>query len=194
MNKYNFIFKLKHFLLTTRDTRQQGFTLIECLVAVMMLGIAFGINLQFLALLKIQNIKQEILTGAVTISKNTLDDMRVKLVNNLDTLSVTGGTPRKLTNITQSARIDLPETGLQDYIAQKKPEDNYIYEVSYYICTNEPTIDETTSTVSTCPSGANDNARYIVVQVLDPNRKLPNNEKPILYTAQTIYTTLQQKQ
>lgn len=193
MNKYNFIFKLKHFLLTTRDTRQQGFTLLECLVAVTMLGIAFGINLQFLALLKIQNIKQEILTGAVTISRNTLDDMRVKLAGNLDTLSVTGDTPRKLRNVTQSARIDLPKIGLQDYITQKKPEDNYIYEVSYYICTDIPEIDEATSTVSSCASGADDNARYVVVQVLDPNR-LVNNEKPILYTAQTIYTTLQQKQ
>lgn len=193
MNKYNFILKLKHYLLTIRDTRQQGFSLTECLVAVTMLGIAFGINLQFLALLKIQNLKQEILTGAVTISRNTLDDMRVKMAGNLDTLSVTGDTPRKLRNVTQSARIDLPKIGLQDYITQKKPEDNYIYEVSYYICTDIPEIDEATSTVSSCASGADDNARYVVVQVLDPNR-LVNNEKPILYTAQTIYTTLQQKQ
>jgi prepilin-type N-terminal cleavage/methylation domain-containing protein len=194
MNKYNFILKLKHYLLTTRDTRQQGFSLTECLVAVTMLGIAFGINLQFLAFLKIQNINQEILTGAVTISRNTLDDMRVKMASDLDTLSITGNTPRKLRNVTQSARIDLPKIGLQDYITQKKPEDNYIYEVSYYICTDDPEIDEETNTVSSCASGANDNARYIVVQVLDPNRKLQNNEKPILYTAQTIYTTLQQKQ
>jgi prepilin-type N-terminal cleavage/methylation domain-containing protein len=191
MNKYNFILKLKYHLLTTRDIRQQGFTLTECLVGIVVLSIAMIINLQFLAVLQVQNIKQEITKGAVTVSKSTLDDIRIKMKSDVNTVPVTGATSKKLTNVTQSAVIDLPlKTDYADQISVVNGVqiDNFIYTVNYYVCKGKPTINDNDGTVTTCPNGADDNARYIVVQVLNPN-----NEDEILNTTETVFTALQQK-
>lgn len=191
MNKYNSILKLKYHLLTTRDIRQQGFTLTECLVGVVMLGIAMMINLQFLALLQTQNLKQEVLTGAVTVSRSTLDELRIKMKSDLNTVPVTGAVPKRLTGVTQSAVINLPtKLDYTDQISKINGVqiDNFVYRVNYYICKAKPTID-VNQNVTACSSGTDDEARYIVVQVLNPN-----DLNEIIHTTETVYTPVQYKE
>ena len=125
-----------------------GFSLTEALVAVIVVTIAFTINLQFLVTLKIKNLEQEIETAAVSLSKEIMDDIRYKLQTNLN--NYTQG---------QSQQTNIYSSG-------------YKFNADVYVCTSEPTIasDQTV----TCTSGGTTDIRYIVVQVIDGGRK---NEK-----------------
>ncbi|BAQ64565.1 type II secretion system protein [Geminocystis sp. NIES-3709] len=159
--KNYFIDKLKYYFLTRKKDREKGFSFLESLTAILVLSIAFAVNLQFLVVLKIQNLKQEVQTGAVSVSKEILDDLRYRLSNNLGTVA------SGKTEITNRSSF------------------GYSYDADVYVCNNEPTIDAQ-NTVTACPTATGSNIRYIVVQVLDKKR---NNEK--VYTVQTIFTTLQ---
>ena len=125
-----------------------GFSLTEALVAIIVLAIAFTVNLQFLVTLKIKNLEQEIETAAVSLSKEIMDDIRYKLQTDLN-------------NYTQG-------------LSQPPPFERagYQFNADVYVCTSEPTIasDQTV----TCISGGTTDIRYIVVQVIDGGRK---NEK-----------------
>ncbi|MGI0480207.1 type IV pilus modification PilV family protein [Geminocystis sp. CENA526] len=154
--------KLKYPVLSKKKNLEGGFSFLESIVAILVLSMAFAFNLQFLVFLKIENLKQEIQTGAVSLSKEILDDIRYRLSNNIG--GVTSGKTQIL----------------------NKNSFGYDYNADIYVCHTEPTLDAQ-NTVTTCPTTTDSNIRYIVVQILDKNR---NNEK--VYTVQTIFTTLQQ--
>ena len=161
MNKYNLYSKLKHYLLSDIGGPEGGFSFLESLAAILVLSIAFALNLQFVVLVKIANLKQELQTGAVSVSKEILDDARYKLRENLDAIAA-------------------GKTEITD-----RNSSGYTYNADLYVCKDEPIID-TQNTVTSCPNGTESNIRYIVVQILDQKR---NNEK--LYTVQSIFTNLQ---
>lgn len=162
MKKNYLTHKLKYYLLNQIKNREKGFSFLENIVAILILSIAFALNLQFLVFLKIQNLKQEIQTGAVSLSKEIMEDLRYQLSNNLG--AVTSGKTQIL----------------------NKNSFGYTYNADIYVCNQEPTLNPQ-NTVTNCPTSTASNVRYIVVQILDKNR---NNEK--IYTVQNIFTTLQQ--
>jgi len=161
MNNY-LIKKLKNPVLSQQKTLEEGFSFLECIAAILILSIAFAFNMQFLVFLKIENLKQEIQTGAVSLSKEILDDLRYRLGNNV------GGITSGKTQILNKNMF------------------GYDYNADIYVCHTEPTLNAQ-NTVTACPTATASNVRYIVVQILDKNR---NNEK--VYTVQTIFTALQQ--
>jgi prepilin-type N-terminal cleavage/methylation domain-containing protein len=162
MNKQRSLWVLKSYFLNSKKNNQHGFTLLECLVAVLTLGIAFALNLQFLTLLKIGNLKQEIKTGAVALSKGILDDMRYKLSDDI-------------------ANLTLGKTQVSNQTSF-----GYIYDADIYVCTGDPSINNQNQ-VTSCPTANEENdIRYIVVQIIDKKR---NNEK--VYTVQTSFAKLQ---
>lgn len=161
---------LKYLLIKYRN-HEEGFTFLECIVAIIILGLAFALNGQLVVLLKMQNLKQEIETAAVTVGKDVLDDLRFQLGKNITNVAVTGNTPNTITDRTHFG---------------------HTFDAQVYVCTNPPTVETDTDNptqlkVSNCPSGStNALIRYIVVQVIDKKR---NNEK--VYTVQTNFAQLQ---
>ena len=127
-----------------RNNSQTGFSLTEALVAIIVLTIAFTINLQFLTSLKIKNLEQEIETAAVSVSKEIMDDIRYKLQTNLN---------------------NYPQGLSQKAVSSS----GYNFNADIYVCTSEPVI-SINQTVS-CTSGGNSDIRYIVVQIIDGGRK-----------------------
>lgn len=126
---------------------EAGFSLTEALVAIVVLTIAFAINLQFLVALKIKTLENEIETAAISVSKEVMDDIRYKLQTDLN---------------------NYPQ-GQSQQVASSS---GYDFDVDVYVCTSEPTIAVNQSV--SCSSGGTSDIRYIVVQVIDGARK---NEK-----------------
>jgi prepilin-type N-terminal cleavage/methylation domain-containing protein len=161
---------LKHWLIKYRN-REEGFTFLECIVAIVILSMAFAFNGQMVLMLKLQNLEQEIETAAVSVGKDVLDDLRFQLGKNITNVDVTGNTPDMITD-----RISFGHT----------------FDADVYVCTDPPTVETDTDNpnqlkVTDCPSASTDALiRYIVVQVIDKKR---NNEK--IYTVQTNFAQLQ---
>ncbi|WP_330205068.1 prepilin-type N-terminal cleavage/methylation domain-containing protein [Cyanobacterium sp. Dongsha4] len=166
---------LKHWLIKYRN-REEGFTFLECLVAIIVLSMAFALNGQMVLMLKMQNLKQEIESAAVAVGKDVLDDLRFQLGKNVTNVTVTGNTPTTLAD-----RISFGHT----------------FDANVYVCTDNPTVEDEIDPqtgkptgqikVSNCPSSSTDRLiRYIVVQVIDKKR---DNEK--IYTVQTNFAQLQ---
>lgn len=162
---------LKHWLIKYRN-REEGFTFLECLVAIIILSMAFAFNGQMVLMLKMQNLKQEIESAAVAVGKDVLDDLRFQLGKNINNVSVTGNTPTTLTD-----RISFGHT----------------FDADVYVCTDPPTVETDTDNpnqlkVSNCPSGSTDALiRYIVVQVIDKKKETMKK----IYTVQTNFAQLQ---
>ena len=162
MNKQHLLLMLTSYFLNLKKNHQRGFTVIESLTAISILGITFSINLQFLIFLKIQNLKQEIKTGAVALSKEILDDVRYQLKDS-------------------TSNLTLGQTQLTDQTSL-----GYIYDADIYVCSDKPSIDAQNQ-VTNCPTSIGEvDIRHIVVQVIDKKR---NNEK--VYTVETAFTKLQ---
>lgn len=161
---------LKHWLIKYRN-REEGFTFLECLVAIVILSMAFAFNGQMVLMLKIQNLQQEIETAAVSVGKDVLDDLRFQLGKNITNVDVTGNTPDTISDRTSFG---------------------HTFDADVYVCTDPPTVETDTNNpnqlkVTDCPSASTDVLiRYIVVQVIDKKR---NNEK--IYTVQTNFAQLQ---
>lgn len=172
MNKKSQLIVCKYYLFS-RKNHQKGFSMLEALAAIMVLSIAFAVNLQLLALLKIQSLKQEIKTGAVAVSKEILDDLRYQIKDSVDDLFYIDKTVKK------EYQLGNNPNSLKD-----KTSFGYDYDADVYLCTGEPTIGDTNK-VTSCPTADNDSARYIIVQIF---RKDKPNEK--IYTVQTALTTV----
>lgn len=170
--KYQLIF-YKHYLFS-RKNHQKGFSMLEALAAIMILSIAFAVNLQLLMLLKIQSLNQEIKTGAIAVSKEILDDLRYQIKDSVDDLSYIDNTTSK------DYKLGNTPNSLKD-----KTSFGYSYDADVYLCTDEPTIDDANK-VTSCPTADNDSTRYIVVQIFKKDKP---NEK--IYTVQTALTTVQ---
>ena len=127
-----------------KKKQQQGFSLLEVLIATMILSTALLLNLPALLLFQLQKVEQEIETGAVALSKEVLDDLRVQK-------SLTPGT--------------INQTNLSSF--------GYTYDTTVYICTQTPTID-TKNIVTSCSSTIDPSnpIRYIVLLVKRNNETI----------------------
>lgn len=127
-----------------KNKKQQGLSLLEVLIAMFILSTVFLLNFQALLLLKLENIEQEIETGAVALSKELLDDLRVQ--KNL-----------------QPGTIN--QTNLTSF--------GYSYDTTIYICTQTPTIN-TQNIVTSCSNTINpaNPIRYIVLLVKRNNETI----------------------
>lgn len=168
--KKKLFFLLVKELIKEKKSLEAGFSLIEALVAIITLGIAFGLNLQFLATLQIANIEQKRETAAISASKQLMDEARYLLQSDLDN-PFYATKPTTFSDVTQS------QTGLS----------NYELDADVYVCKDVPTIATTNNdqTVN-CPGSGSDDIRYVVVQIIYK----PTNEK--IYTIQSAFTRLQE--
>lgn len=182
MIKHYFPSQLKYYLLTQKKKPPEGFSFVETIVAMTILSIAFAINLQFLVLLKIENLNQEIKTSAVSLSKEILDGLRYELKSNLDNQNI------KFRNRTTFfTNPGLTQLDLTD--VEKKDFGGYGYKTKVYICKDQPTIDSANNV--TCTNTAAKDIRHIVVQIFSPNIDTKTKTNELVYTAQTTFTTLQ---
>lgn len=194
MNKPYFHTKLKYYLLTNKKKPPEGFSFIEVIIAMIILSIAFAINLQFLLLLKVQNLESKITTGAVSVSKEIIEGIRYNFRENLNTTPTFRQTPTLTTPIVNTTINNMGPTTFELSDARKADFGGYKYKVVVNICSNEPTI--TNNVVDNCQTNAASNTRTIVVQVKNPKVISSNNnetitEERIYYTAQTTFTALQ---
>lgn len=181
MTKHYFLPQLKYHLVTQKKKQQQGFSFIETMVAMTILSIAFAMNLQFLVLLKIENINQEIKTGAVSLSKEILDGLRYQFRDNFtSTLKFRNTT----INNTGATTFQLTDTEKTDF-------GGYKYKVTVNICLDKPTIDPTTKSVTSCTTTGTANNRYMVLQIFSPNINTNTNTNEQVYVLETTFTTLQ---
>lgn len=166
---------LKHWLIKYQN-REEGFTFLEVLVAMIILMMALAFNGQMVLMLKMENLKQERENAAVAVGKDILDDLRFQLATNITNVAITGMTP---------------ERQKSDSWSDSKGKFGDMFEADVYVCTDAPTIDNSTDPnqlkVTGCPSSSSDRLiRYLVVQVINKNN---NDEK--IYTVQTNFAQLQ---
>lgn len=195
MNKPYFHTKLKYYLLTNKKKPPEGFSFIEVIIAMIILSIAFAINLQFLLLLKVENLEAKITTGAVSVSKEIIEGIRYNFRENLNTTPTFRQTPTLTTPIVRTTINNMGETTFELSEARKADFGGHKYKVVVNICSNEPTI--TNNVVDNCQTNAASNTRTIVVQVKNPkvissnNNETITDEEHVYYTAQTTFTALQ---
>ncbi|MBL1209877.1 prepilin-type N-terminal cleavage/methylation domain-containing protein [Geminocystis sp. GBBB08] len=202
MNKHYFSSQLQYYLLTRKKKPPEGFSFIETMVAMTILSIAFAVNLQFLLLLKVENLDQKITIGAVSLSKEILEGIRYDFKDDLNatpqfiqTSTLTIPTPTTIVK-TNINRIGTTTFQLSD--DRKNDFGGYKYKVVINICSNDdPNI--TNNVVSNCLTNTASNIRYIIVQIKNPkvikyeDNKTTADQEYVYYTAQTIFTTLQKK-
>lgn len=164
---------LKHWLIKHRN-REEGFSFLECLVAIIILGMAFAFNGQMVLMLKMQNLEEKIKTAATVVGKDVLEDLRFQLGRNITNVAVTGNIPSDDSDYDNITRF------------------GHTFDADVYVCTDQPTVEKDPDNpnqlkVTDCPSASTNNfIRHIVVQVIDKKR---NNEK--IYTVQSNFTQLQ---
>ncbi|WP_083879522.1 type IV pilus modification PilV family protein [Geminocystis herdmanii] len=141
MTKPNFSSQLKYYLLTHKKKPPEGFSLVEIMVAMTILSIAFAINLQFLLLLRIQNLEQKVVTGAVSLSREILEGTRARWNTTVETIPQFRQTP---TSVTPIVTTNLNNPGTTTFAlseGRRKDFGGYKYNVVVNICSNEdPTI------------------------------------------------------
>ncbi|HIK37191.1 MAG: hypothetical protein NZ901_09550 [Geminocystis sp.] len=149
---------------------EKGATLLEVVVAILVIGLALMLNGMFLVAMKIQNKKEgELKTAAVSLAANVIEQTRQITADNVTGLSPTGLSPT-LVNATRAG--------------------GYSLQVYRYVCTENPTLQEQTTTagrtirVTSCSTAANDQERHVVVEV----RRERENEA--IYTVQTTFTNI----
>jgi prepilin-type N-terminal cleavage/methylation domain-containing protein len=202
MTKKNFSSRLKYYLLTVKNKSREGFSLIEVIVAMAVLSLAFAVNLQFLLLLKIQNLDKEVTTGAVSITKEILEGSRARWKFNLTDIPRFRQTPTSVTPIVDQPLNNPGTTTFTLSDARKQDFGGYKYNIVVNICTNEdPTI--TDGVVSDCQSSTPSDNRTVIVQVKHPKiMKYENNkstgqitatrQEAIFYTEKATFTKLQE--
>lgn len=136
--KLIYLIKSKHF------AQNLGSTLTENLAAMSILTVTLGAMFPAFMIEKEQNINQRILTGAVALSKETLDDLRRQKILNIP--------------LGQSSST--------------KEKSGYSYALTQYVCTEQPTIntDESVSCSTTVLSDSN--LRYILVNIEKNGKKI----------------------
>lgn len=153
--------------LKNKTESEAGFSLIEALVAIVILGLAFAFNLQFLATLQINNIRQKIETVAVSASKEIMDDVRYNLQNDFTNSSYIIG---------QNPPIPIRR-------ANQPGSSGYDLDADVYVCLDQPTINNDLSV--DCPTTGNNTINYVVVQIIYE----PSDEE--VYTVQSAFSRLQ---
>lgn len=205
MNKPYFHTKLKYYLLTNKKKPPEGFSFIEVIIAMIILSIAFAINLQFLLLLKVENLEAKITTGAVSVSKEIIEGIRYNFRENLNTTPTFRQTPTLTTPIVNTTINNMGSTTFELSDARKADFGGYKYTVVVNICSNddiqfEDNDGDNNKEVTNCQTNTASNTRTIVVQVKNPKVISSNNnetinetitEERIYYTAQTTFTALQ---
>ncbi|MEM8778291.1 MAG: type II secretion system protein [Cyanobacteria bacterium P01_G01_bin.49] len=132
-------------------TRNLGTTLTENLVAMSILTITLGAMFPAFMSQKEQGINQKILAGAVTLSKETLDDLRRQPILNIP---LTTETPEPI-----------PKEKL-----------GYSYNLTQYVCTEKPVVNaDETVTCNTTISGTS-NLRYILLNIEKNGNKVYTTE------------------
>lgn len=168
MTKQIFSSKLKYYLFTLKNPPSQGFSLIEIMVAMTILSIAFAINLQFLLLLQIQNLEQKVTTGAVSLTKEILEGTRAKWIDSVGIIPQFRQTPISVTPVINRALKNPGQTTFLLSEARKKDFGGYQYRVVVNICTNEAPDISDDGVVSNCQSNLSSDNRTVIVQVKHP--------------------------
>ncbi|BAQ60595.1 hypothetical protein GM3708_1001 [Geminocystis sp. NIES-3708] len=191
MTKHNFFSQLKYYFFTHKKKSPEGFSFIETIVAMTILSIAFAINLQFLLMLKVQNLEQKITTGAVSLSKEILEGIRYDFRETFDTI------PKFRTKTINK----LGSTIFQLTDNEKKDFGGYKYKVVVTICSNEYPAINNNNVISNCGSNAASNIRSIIIQVTHPKiikytydkntgQSTSTTSEQVYYTAQAAFTRL----
>jgi prepilin-type N-terminal cleavage/methylation domain-containing protein len=202
MIQQNFSSRLKYYLLTVKNKPPQGFSLIEIMVAMAVLSIAFAVNLQFLLLLKVQNLDQQVKTGAVSITKEILEGSRARWkLGDVTPIPNFRQTPTSVTPIVNRPLKNPGETTFLLSEARRKDFGGYKYRVVVNICTNTD-VDIIDNAISNCQSNLPSDNRTVIVQVKHPklikyeydnvaktNRSTTREE--IFYTEKATFTKLQ---
>jgi prepilin-type N-terminal cleavage/methylation domain-containing protein len=203
MTQKNFSSRLKYYLLRVKNKPSEGFSLIEIMVAMTMLSLAFAVNLQFLLLLKVQNLDQELTAGAVSITKEILEGSRARW--KLGSVAETPRFRQTPTSVTPIVNQPLSNPGTTTFSlsdARKQDFGGYKYNIVVNICTNEnPTI--TDGVVSNCQSNSSSDNRTVIVQVKHPkllkyeyNKSTGKTKaitrEDIIHSDQATFTKLQQ--
>lgn len=116
--------------------REQGFSLVEAIAALLILTISFAIaGPLFLAQTK-SNIKNEIRTGAVSVSQQILDNLRLE------------------------SSLTLGETNENNIESLGK-----VYNYTQFVCTDQPTFNNDRSITCPTTVDVNNPIRYILLQV-----------------------------
>lgn len=164
MTKQKLFFLLKYYSLVYNKKPPEGFSLMEIMVAMAILSIAFAINLQFLLVLQIQNLEQKITTGAVSLTREILETSRATWLDNVTEKPKFRQTPVSMSPITTQEINNPGTTTFELSDARKKDFGGYKYNVIVNVCSNQdPTI--TNNVISNCSSDASSDIRTIIVQV-----------------------------
>ncbi|NJN72785.1 MAG: type II secretion system protein [Limnothrix sp. RL_2_0] len=118
------------------EFQEQGFSLVEAIGALLILTITFAIAGPLFLTQTKSNIKNEIRTGAVSVSQQILDDLRLE--NNLT----------------------LGETSEDNIESLGK-----FYNYTQFICTDQPTFNNDSSVTCPITVDVNNPIRYILLQV-----------------------------
>ncbi len=132
------------FKLISPKNKNLGVGLIENLIAFAIVTTTLSVMIPIFFAEKEQNIKQKFLTGAITLSKEHLDDLRRQRILN----------------------IPLGELTIEkDYLG-------YSYYLTQYICTQEPIINADDSVI--CPTivDQENNLRHILLSIEKNGQKI----------------------
>ena len=135
---------MSFFKLISQKNKNLGVGLIENLIAFTIVTTTLSVMIPIFFAEKEQNIKQKFLTGAITLSKEHLDDLRRQKILN----------------------IPLGELTIEkDYLG-------YSYYLTQYICTQEPIINADDSV--TCPTivDQENNLRHILLSIEKNGQKI----------------------
>lgn len=132
------------FKLISKTNKNLGLGLIENLISFTIVTTTLSVMIPIFFAEKEQNINQKILTGAITLSKEHLDDLRRQKILN----------------------IPLGELTIE------KEHLGYSYYLTQYICTQEPIINADNSVI--CPTivDQENNLRHILLSIEKNDKKI----------------------
>jgi prepilin-type N-terminal cleavage/methylation domain-containing protein len=193
MKKNDFPSLLKYYFLIQKRKQPQGFSFVEVLVAMTILSLAFAINLQFLLTLKIQNLEQKNTMGAVSLTKEILDELRYDWKENFDTVPIFKQTRPTTTPIVTQTINNLGRTEFTISDDRAKDFGGYKYKVVIDVCSNklpddvvvDPDDPDDVVDTSTCQQTASENTRTIIVQI--KNKKLKEITYDSAKTSEQVY-------
>ena len=147
-----------------KQKSQQGFTLLEATVSMFLLSLAISLNFPLLAFLQNENTTSKIRLAASSLARDELNNIRSQ---------------RMITPVDGDVKSDVEKLG-------------YKYDVTTYICTSEPDIDEVFDSalqkeileVTNCSTTEDTENRHIAIQI-----KRHGQTEPI-HTVQTFFTRL----
>ncbi|MGY6530089.1 MAG: type IV pilus modification PilV family protein [Cyanobacterium sp.] len=116
---------------------QQGFTLLEATVSMLLLSFAILLNFPLLVVLQNENTTSKVRLGATSLARDLLDEVR---------------STRLIDPVNGEVNTGLSKLG-------------YEYDATTYICTKEPDIDDQTFQVTNCSTTDDTENRHIVIQI-----------------------------